>query len=219
MTKRALEADQELASTGGGGEQAKRAKGVAAACVIKNDYPALYRAAVAQGAAARLEILSQAALEENRYRELFAQERETADEIRDPRLMMVSVHDHMDIFHAIEPSELERASPRLFALDDDRRIAPGAPVVASRADFVRNFELFTEGQLRFLDWNNVFCAGGSGLACLQPIPEPHNANNRARRNYFHNVAYKNSDVDLFLYGLPDEAAANRYDNDNHSRLG
>ena len=110
-----------------------------------------------------------------RYRELFAQERDTAVEIRDPHLMMVPVHDNLDIFNAIEPSEIERASSRLFALHDDRRIPAGTPTVVSHADFVRNFELFTEGQLRFLDWSNVFCSGGSVLACLQPIPEPHSA--------------------------------------------
>ena len=57
-----------------------------------------------------------------------------------------------------------------------------------------------------MDWSNVFAAGGSVLACLQPIPAPHNANNIAIRNYYHKEAYKNSDIDLFVYGLTEEEA-------------
>ena len=33
--------------------------------------------------------------------------------------------------------------------------------------------------------------------------------NRTRRNYYHKVAYKSSDVDLFIYGLDSEEAANK----------
>lgn len=31
----------------------------------------------------------------------------------------------------------------------------------------------------------------------------------AKRNYYHNIAYNNSDVDLFLYGLETEEQANQ----------
>jgi hypothetical protein len=57
-----------------------------------------------------------------------------------------------------------------------------------------------------LDWNNVFAAGGSVLACLQPVPEPHNESNLTIRNYYHKNAYKTSDIDLFIYGLNEEEA-------------
>ena len=49
-------------------------------------------------------------------------------------------------------------------------------------------------------------AGGSVLACLQEVPAPHNASNIAIRNYYHKIAYQNSDIDIFIYGLsPDDA--------------
>ena len=60
-----------------------------------------------------------------------------------------------------------------------------------------------------LNWDNVFCAGGSVLACLLPPPEAYNATNITRRDYFHNVAYAGSDVDLFLYGLSEVPNAHR----------
>ena len=52
-----------------------------------------------------------------------------------------------------------------------------------------------------VNWNNVFCAGGSVLACLLHPPAEYDRDNKTRRDYFHNVAYAGSDVDLFLYGL------------------
>ncbi len=57
-----------------------------------------------------------------------------------------------------------------------------------------------------MNWDNVFAAGGSVLACLLPIPAAYDVDNKTRRDYFHNVAYGGSDIDLFVYGL-DEAAA------------
>lgn len=64
--------------------------------------------------------------------------------------------------------------------------------------------------MRFLNWNNVFAAGGSVLACLQPIVgEKNNENNQARRNYYHNIAYQSSDIDLFIYGLNTQEEANK----------
>jgi hypothetical protein len=52
-----------------------------------------------------------------------------------------------------------------------------------------------------VNWSNVFAAGGSVAACLTHIPEKYDESNITRRDYFHNVAYAGSDVDLFLYGL------------------
>jgi hypothetical protein len=58
-----------------------------------------------------------------------------------------------------------------------------------------------EGQLRYLNWNNVFAAGGGVLACAQPVPIEHAGSFSDKRKYFHDVQYSSSDVDLFLYGL------------------
>jgi len=63
---------------------------------------------------------------------------------------------------------------------------------------------FIKGSLRFLNWDNVFCAGGSVLASLTPVPDKFSKRNQLRREYFHEKAYPASDIDLFIYGLDEE---------------
>lgn len=50
----------------------------------------------------------------------------------------------------------------------------------------------------------MFVAGGSVLAALAPIPEKYNTDTTMKRLFFHDVAYKSSDIDLFIYGLDEE---------------
>ncbi|KAH9259482.1 hypothetical protein BASA81_002525 [Batrachochytrium salamandrivorans] len=100
---------------------------------------------------------------------------------------------------------------RVFPLNKTSRdeLTGTLSVVPTLGEFKTTFlDVFCEGQLRYLDWNNVFAAGGGVLACAQPCPKEHNDSLTAKRNYFHNVAYSSSDVDLFLYGL-NEAEAKR----------
>jgi hypothetical protein len=81
-----------------------------------------------------------------------------------------------------------------------------------------------------LDWSNVFAAGkliylnlcfffekkkikisffmwigGAVLNCLLPIPEKY-ARAYEIREWYHQIAYKDSDIDLFIWGLDEEAA-------------
>lgn len=45
-------------------------------------------------------------------------------------------------------------------------------------------QIFTEGQLSFMDWNNVVVAGGSVLAAMQPPPPG------PLREFYHTLAYR-----------------------------
>jgi len=99
----------------------------------------------------------------------------------------------------------EEAVPKAMPLGKERKPA-GTPAIVSQREFERNFDLFTEGSLRFVNWGNVLCAGGSVLAALTPIPEKYAKRNKERRQFYHEKAYPASDVDLFLYGLDEEAA-------------
>ena len=62
--------------------------------------------------------------------------------------------------------------------------------------FVKNFEEFTQGQLKGMDWSNVFVAGGCVLACMMKEDERISS-------------FKGSDIDLFFYGMSDEQARNK----------
>ena len=73
-----------------------------------------------------------------------------------------------------------------------RKLGLRGKAIVGRNDFMSRWSTFTSGILNGLDWNNVFCAGGAILANLVAD----------------NAAYKGSDIDLFLYGLDSDEAAN-----------
>lgn len=141
-------------------------------------------------------------------RGLFSQQRDSWEvpELEQPEAYLLPVHQFASsLFHTLELCPEEQAVPKCFPLGELRKPA-GKATVLTQDEFVRNYELFTENMLRFLDWSNVFAAGGSVMACLQPIPDPSDDCNRSRRKYFHDEAYPGSDIDLFLYGLDQKAA-------------
>ncbi|CAH0050859.1 unnamed protein product [Clonostachys solani] len=80
----------------------------------------------------------------------------------------------------------EERSRYIMPLPDEKRRKDGSPaIVASLAEFQRNFSIFSEASLAEMDWSNVVAAGSS---------------------VFHEVFCPASDVDLFLYGLTEEEA-------------
>eukprot|EP01118_Nematostelium_gracile_P012221 TRINITY_DN4433_c0_g2_i4.p1 TRINITY_DN4433_c0_g2~~TRINITY_DN4433_c0_g2_i4.p1 ORF type:complete len:598 (+),score=159.56 TRINITY_DN4433_c0_g2_i4:17-1810(+) len=150
-----------------------------------------------------LELLSQEVIDkENEYRELFAQKRDD-EELDDHHLMLISAFDcPKEFFDVHKP---DTATPQVFPISPEKKVI-GRSIVSEK-EFKQNFNLFTEYQLdRNFDWNNVFIAGGSVLAALQPVPELHGKNNQTKRNFYHKLAYLNSDIDLFIYGLNEQEA-------------
>ncbi|KAJ5078547.1 ankyrin repeat ph and sec7 domain containing protein secg-related [Anaeramoeba ignava] len=170
---------------------------------IKNEYPQLFKNAKTNEEKQKL--FEQIINEENLYRKLFAKERETSKEIQDPHLMLVDTYKNLDIYEFTQETEEEKKIPKLFLQD---QTISNKKCINSFDEFKRNFEVFTEGQFRFLNWKNCFVAGGSILASLMPIPDKFDESNLTRRNYFHDEAYSNSDVDIFLYGINDPEEAN-----------
>jgi hypothetical protein len=135
--------------------------------------------------------------EENTYREMFAQDRDNAA-LNDPHLMLVPVHDNKDIFLYQEESPEEAKIPHVFPID---RKTPGTTCVVNPKEFSRNLDVFTESTLRFINWDNVFMAGGSVLACLSHVPEEYSKDNKTRRTYFHDTAYPSSGIHLLLTNI------------------
>jgi len=93
----------------------------------------------------------------------------------------------------------------------DRKKEGEACMVNDLEEFKKNWGVFSENSLsQLMDWNNVVAAGGSVLACLQPLPEEAKVSKRAMRKYYHGSAYPTSDVDLFLWGMtPEEVCKSR----------
>jgi len=144
---------------------------------------------------------------ENVYRELFARQRDSwqVPEIEDdPYVFLVSIFDNEWTLLSQFPKDVQ---PRVFPHETELQ----GPATASRDDFLVNWDCFTEGLLRFVDMNNVFCAGGAVAGCAMPLPERIQglapaASRVARRQYFHDEYLPGSDVDLFLYGLNEKQA-------------
>jgi len=152
-------------------------------------------------------LLADAIETENLYRGLFARHRESWEipEVDDPHLGLIDVYKNSEALRCL-PRYTEDSVPRILDLGSQRKPAGFLSVAPSLGDFESSWDCFTESQLRFLNWNNVFAAGGAVSGCLQALPEKVQSSNWAegrskRRKYFHDEAFPGSDVDLFLYGL------------------
>lgn len=60
--------------------------------------------------------------------------------------------------------------PKAFPLDDKKCIPIGShTLVPNKKTFQQQFEIITEGQLSFLDWNNWFAAEGSVMGMFMLV--------------------------------------------------
>ena len=74
--------------------------------------------------------------------------------------------------------------------------------IPSKEQFLERFRIFTNSQLEgWDDWENMIVVGGSVVNCLLDIPSEYQDN---IADYYHNVAYKTSDIDIYCYGLTPE---------------
>ena len=112
---------------------------------MKENYASLY-SQVQGDSTKRQELFSAAVAEENYYRELFAQERDSQT-LNENYLFMLNVFKNPEIFQHVKESEEEAKIPKLHTIEVSKK--EGAAVV-SHKQFTRQFELFTEHQLRGL---------------------------------------------------------------------
>ncbi|KAJ3108241.1 hypothetical protein HDU97_001775 [Phlyctochytrium planicorne] len=142
---------------------------------------------------------------ENHYRKLFAQHRDDPA-IQDPHAGLLPVFSQSkSIFSTLPVLAEEEAMPKVLAVENKNRRAPGTPAVLGKEDFMANWRLFTNNSLQYLDWSNVFAAGGSVLSCLLPMPETAIKTLMDRREYLQ-TQFAASDIDLFIYGLNEDEA-------------
>lgn len=107
---------------------------------------------------ARQAAVAAAVVEENRMRRLYAQDRDNED-LNDLYRLMVPVHANMDLFVCPEePVPAPEGTSILLETDAKKEMA-GKSSVVPMEEFTRNWELFSESALRYMDWSNVFAAG------------------------------------------------------------
>lgn len=126
---------------------------------------------------------------ENHFRHLFA-ESPSSSELQDAHLLLENVFMHENEYVYQDETEEEKRVPKV--LTQCRRLGLTGKAIVSQNEFMSRWTTFTNGILNGLDWTNVFCAGGAILANL--IAD--------------NAGYNSSDIDLFLYGLDTDEAAN-----------
>ena len=80
------------------------------------------------------------------------------------------------------------------------QLPDGRPTIVLRGEFLKNWDIFTNGLLKHLDWTNMVAAGGVVLACLKSTTWQ-DSTNLQWMNLYQSDIYSRSDIDLFLYGL------------------
>jgi len=136
--------------------------------------------------------------EEDRLRGFFAQEGELGSldvAVRDKHALLLNVYAEPGKFQVAALTAQEAVIPEVLAGPKaDRK--QGESAIVSEAEFMGRWQEFTNGSLASIDWNNVFVAGGAVLKCLLRDSPTDDRKSES----------KGSDIDLFLYGLSDEAA-------------
>jgi hypothetical protein len=67
--------------------------------------------------------------------------------------MVIDAHKNMDIFHYAKETEEEKKIPRIFETQQQRVPAASTGLcINDPKEFSRNFSIFMEDQLKFLNW-------------------------------------------------------------------
>ncbi|KAF3921066.1 hypothetical protein AA313_de0204793 [Arthrobotrys entomopaga] len=147
---------------------------------------------------------------ESNLRRIFAQE-PTNEAIADNLVGLVPLYDGHDDNIKIQSRNLEAESEEvqgcyIMALEKERKES-GVRAVVDQETFLRNFDAFTEGTLKDLNWSHIVAAGSSVMTPLLPVPEKAAETDASLRNYYHKTFAPTSDIDLFIYGTKDESVA------------
>ena len=87
-------------------------------------------------------------------------------------------------------SKEEEELAKIFPIKQEELKNETHKCIVDKKEFQKNFGIFCEDQLRYLNWDNVLAAGGSVVAALQPIPGEHATSNKTKRKYYHDIVKK-----------------------------
>eukprot|EP01156_Anaeramoeba_ignava_P022588 Anaeramoba_ignava/c20830_g2_i1.p1 GENE.c20830_g2_i1~~c20830_g2_i1.p1 ORF type:complete len:509 (+),score=122.30 c20830_g2_i1:13-1539(+) len=144
---------------------------------------------------------------ENRYREFFARDRNNS--VLDN--MYLSLVDPFEIREEIKYEEQDKNEKQIPAVFEFIYKPLQGIAVVPKEEFLKRFEIFTAGQLKHINWNNVIVAGGAVAGSLVPLPAEFNTGKLKdiRKFYGKDSPYEQSDVDMFIYGLNEEQATQK----------
>jgi len=113
-------------------------------------------------------------------------------ETAEPHLMLLNVFDDYQNWYYQDETFEEQQVPKLLRQSTKMGLR-GSSIVVDKQQFMQNWNKFTHGILEGLDWSNLLVAGGSVLANL----------------CHENEGFGSSDVDIFLYGISEQAQADK----------
>ncbi|KAJ3117998.1 Protein mono-ADP-ribosyltransferase parp4 [Phlyctochytrium bullatum] len=126
---------------------------------------------------------------EREYRELFVSDR-TNPALSDPYLLLEDLFEISPTPYTKIPLSADEEN-YYFVFKDALEDSPESVIAPTYADFIRNWRKLTHGMFDHVNFDNVFVAGGAVLAALQPDLQG-----------LEEGPYFNTDIDVFLYGLP-----------------
>lgn len=145
---------------------------------------------------------------ENKFRKLFVANRDS-ELLDDLFVTLVPAYQKYDSFklNLLKDTNTNVLASG-FSYLKDTKLSTGDYSIVPKDKFIENFNLFTEYQLADVNWDNLFVAGGAVLASMLHVPTNYDKNNDPliKRNYYHNQQYPDSDIDIFIYGLDEDAA-------------
>eukprot|EP00029_Vermamoeba_vermiformis_P008738 TRINITY_DN4171_c0_g1_i1.p1 TRINITY_DN4171_c0_g1~~TRINITY_DN4171_c0_g1_i1.p1 ORF type:complete len:2196 (-),score=786.80 TRINITY_DN4171_c0_g1_i1:32-6574(-) len=127
--------------------------------------------------------------QEDKLREVFAQDKKNY-KTADPYVHLIDVFNKRESFYYQQETKEELALSKLF--NKIRTPSSQDYAIVTKEEFKKGFKEICHGVFKGLDWSNVFVAGGAVLGSLMNITD--------------RSGFKDSDIDMFLYGLTEEEA-------------
>ncbi|KAJ6256325.1 hypothetical protein Dda_8823 [Drechslerella dactyloides] len=149
---------------------------------------------------------------ESKLRGLFAQDPSHPDIVNNNIVGLVPIYDGHDDRIKIRSRDLSLESQEeqdhyIMPLREKERKASGERAIVDHETFLKNFNIFTEGSLKNLDWSHIVAAGSSVMTPILAVPEEDAKDDDTLSHYYHSKFAPVSDIDLFIYGTKDESVA------------
>uniref|UniRef100_A0A6B2L3I9 Uncharacterized protein n=1 Tax=Arcella intermedia TaxID=1963864 RepID=A0A6B2L3I9_9EUKA len=82
--------------------------------------------------------------------------------------------------------------------------------ISSQVDFRNKFAVFTNQVFKgWKQWDNMCIMGSAVVASCLPLPQEYSSSPELAAKFYHDMAYKSSDIDVYFYGLTTMQFANK----------